>query len=301
MAIQAATRRVATFSGLGAILLWAVLALFTAGTGAIPPFQLTAMTFCIAFLAALLKWIMTGTDLRRLLKLPRAVWLLGVGGLFGYHFFYFLALKNAPPAEASLIAYLWPLLIILFSALLPGERFHWFHIAGGGLSLLGAGLLISKGEGFNFAAENLTGYAAAICCAFIWSSYSVLSRRFASVSSDAIGLFCGATALLALFCHLAFEETVLPATVSTWASVLALGFGPVGVAFFLWDKGMKHGDIQLLGVLSYLSPLLSTLILLSVGVAVFSWSLLAGCLLITGGAAVGSYPVFRAFSKAGKA
>lgn len=295
VAAQKPAKALATFCGLGAILLWALLALFTASTGMIPPFQLTAMTFLIAFCAAGVKWIATRQDIRALVRLPPSLWFIGIGGLFGYHFFYFLALKNAPAAEASLIAYLWPLLIVLFSTLLPTERFHWYHIAGGFLSLAGAALLITKGAGFVLDPKYVMGYSAAICCAFIWSCYSVLSRRYANVSTDVIGLFCGATAFLAFICHLLFETAVWPASAIQWLAVLGLGLGPVGAAFFLWDRGMKQGDIQTLGVLSYLSPLLSTLILLGMGVAPFSGSLVAGCLLITGGAIVGSYRVFRDF------
>ncbi|MCR9214133.1 MAG: EamA family transporter [Proteobacteria bacterium] len=283
------SRRLATLCGLGAILLWALLALFTANTESFPPFQLTAMTFAIAFLAALLKWLISGPNVLTLARLPIAVWALGVCGLFGYHAFYFLALKNAPAAEASLIAYLWPLLIILFSTLLPTEKLHWYHVAGGVISLAGAALLISGGKGFHIEASYAFGYGAAILCAFIWSGYSVLSRRFADVPTDVIGLFCGVTALLGLLVHLVIEETVWPQSLIQWLAVLALGLGPVGAAFFLWDRGMKHGDIQLLGVLSYLSPLLSTIILVALGIAALSTSLVVGCLLITLGAIVGSF------------
>jgi len=282
-------KSLATLAGLGAILLWALLALLTANTEAIPPFQLTAMTFFIAFVCAAAKWLVTGQNIGALVRQPVAVWALGVCGLFGYHFFYFLALKNAPAAEASLIAYLWPLLIILFSTLLPDERLHWYHILGGLLSLGGAGLLISKGEKVDIEPEYLLGYGAAILCAFIWSGYSVLSRKFSNISTDVIGLFCGVTALLGLIAHLVFEQTIWPQSIIQWLAVVGLGLGPVGAAFFLWDRGMKHGDIQTLGVLSYLSPLLSTLILVAMGVASLSWSLTAGCLLITFGALVGSF------------
>ncbi|GLQ05299.1 aromatic amino acid exporter YddG [Sneathiella chinensis] len=287
------SRPLATGAGLSAILLWALLALFTVYTGQIPPFQLTAMTFFVAFCLALAKWLVKGDNIGALFRLPGRLWMLGVGGLFGYHFFYFMALKNAPAAEAGLIAYLWPLLIVLFSTLLPNERLRSFHVLGALLSLIGAGVLVTKGQGVAFDSRYGLGYGAALVCAFIWSGYSVLSRRFSHVSTDVIGIFCGVTSVLALICHLAFEQTLWPSGLVEWLAVLGLGIGPVGAAFFLWDVGVKHGDIQGLGVLSYLSPLLSTLLLVGMGAAVFSWSLVAGCLLITLGAAVGSLNIFR--------
>ncbi|WP_206378166.1 DMT family transporter [Sneathiella limimaris] len=287
------SRPTATLLGLCAILLWALLALFTVYTDTIPPFQLTAMSFGIAFGFVLVKWIVKKDRIRDFILLPPKLWLLGVCGLFGYHFFYFLALKSAPPADAGLIAYLWPLFIVLFSTLLPGERLYWFHVVGAVISLLGAGLLITKGEKLDIDPAYMKGYIAAFACAFIWSGYSVLSRRFAAVSTDVIGTFCGVTAVLSLGCHLAFEQTVLPSGFMPWLAVLGLGLGPVGAAFFMWDVGVKHGDIQGLGVLSYLSPLLSTLLLILLGGSEMTWPLVVGCLLISVGAAIGSINIFR--------
>jgi len=292
--INGISRKRATGFGFIAILLWALLALFTVYTGDIPPFQLTAMSFGLAFVFALIKWRVAGDNIKAFLNVPPAVWVLGVGGLFGYHFFYFLALKSAPAAEAGLIAYLWPLLIVLFSALLPGERLRWFHVAGALVSLAGAGILITKGSGFSLNPDYMTGYLAALVCAFIWSGYSVLSRRYADISTNVIGVFCGATAVLALIFHLVFEQTVLPTDVTVWLAVVGLGLGPVGAAFFLWDMGVKKGDIQGLGVLSYLSPLLSTILLVAVGGTSFSWTLMTGSVLITLGAAIGSVQLFAA-------
>lgn len=276
-----------------AILLWALLALFTVYTGTIPPFQLTAMSFSIAFILIAVKWLYCKDNIGQFFKLDAKLWILGVGGLFGYHFFYFLALKSAPPAEAGLIAYLWPLLIVIFSAFLPKERLYWFHVVGALISLTGAGLLITKGEALNFDSTYSLGYLAAFACAFIWSGYSVLSRKFSAVSTDVVGAFCLVTALLSTLCHLYFEATVWPADIYMWLAVIGLGLGPVGGAFFLWDIGVKHGDIQGLGVLSYLSPLLSTLLLVMFSGTDFSWPLFWGCMLITAGAIVGSLRIFR--------
>ncbi|MBL4740395.1 MAG: EamA family transporter [Sneathiella sp.] len=287
------SKKTANLSGLAAILLWATLALFTIYTDGIPPFQLTAMTFFVAFSLAVLKWIIAGDKIVDFIRLPVKLWALGVCGLFGYHFFYFMALKNAPAAEAGLIAYLWPLLIVLFSAFLPGEKLRWFHAVGALISLFGAGLLITKGESLNLSEEYSQGYAAAFICAFIWSGYSVLSRKFSGVSTNVIGSFCGVTAVLAFICHLVFEQTVMPTSLGTWLAVAGLGIGPVGAAFFLWDIGVKKGDIQGLGVLSYLSPLLSTLLLVAFGATALSWSLTIGCVLITLGAILGSITLFK--------
>ena len=273
--------------------MWALLALFTAATGAVPPFQLAAMTFAIAFGLALAKWLVRDENIKAHLRQRPLVWAVGVGGLFGYHFFYFVALRNAPAVEASLIAYLWPLLIVVLSALLPGERLRWWHLAGALAGLIGAALLIIGEQDLSMGITLASGHFAAMACAFIWSGYSLMSRRLGDVPTDAVGGFCGATALLATLAHLVFEDTVWPADIVQWLAVAGLGLGPVGLAFFCWDYGVKRGHIQALGASSYAAPLLSTLILILFGFAPLTWAIALACLLITGGAILASIDLLR--------
>jgi len=282
----------ATVIGFSAVLMWATLALLTTLTGQIPPFQLVAMAFTVAFGLATVRWLAAGDSLTRRLRWPPEVWLLGVGGLFGYHFFYFMALRNAPAVDASLIAYLWPLLIVVFSAALPGERLRWWHLAGALAGLAGTALLVTGGGRVAFQSNYALGYGMAGACALTWSAYSVLSRRFAHVSMDAVGGFCGATAVLAALCHTAFEVTVWPAG-TEWLAVAGLGLGPVGAAFFTWDHGVKHGDIRVLGAAAYSAPLLSTLLLIGFGRAEATWVVAVACLLIVGGAVIASRDMLR--------
>ena len=287
--------RRATLIGATAVLMWATLALFTTLSGAVPPFQLAAMAFAVAFLISLVFWKARGTDVASLLRQPVPVWLLGVGGLFGYHFFYFMALRNAPAVEAGLIAYLWPLLIVLFSALLPGERLRWWHMAGALAGLSGTAVLVTGGNlaDFAFQADYALGYMMAGLCALTWSGYSVLSRRVAHVPTDMIGVFCGVTAILALMAHMTFEVTVWPQGTVQWLATLALGLGPVGAAFFTWDVGVKHGDIRVLGALSYAAPLLSTMLLIVFGAGDLTAAVAWGAVLITGGAVLASKDMLK--------
>ena len=283
----------ATLVGFLAVLMWSLLALFTAASGNVPPFQLAAMSFAIAAAAgAGSRLVRPGA--RRRPQAPAGAWLLGVAGLFGYHFFYFTALKSAPPVEAGLINYLWPLLIVLLAASLPGERLGWHHVAGALLGLSGTVLIVTGGEGLAVRADYMPGYAAALAAAVIWAVYSVMSRRFSAVPSDAVAGFCLVTALLSAACHLLVEETVWPANAVQWLAVLGLGLGPVGTAFYVWDYGIKHGDIAVLGASAYMAPLLSTVILILAGYGAASWTVAVACLAITGGAALAAKDLFLA-------
>jgi len=182
-----------------------------------------------------------------------------------------------------LIAYLWPLLIVLMSGLLPGERLRMGHVLGAVISFVGAGILILGGA-TGFDREALPGFAMAFLCALTWSGYSVLSRRLGATPTASVVVFCMATAVLSSVAHLIWEVTVWPHDALGWASVFGLGLGPVGLAFYVWDIGVKRGDIQLLGVASYGAPLLSTLILILAGIAEPHPSLLLAGVLITAGA-----------------
>ena len=287
-----AKRLTATLAGGTAVLLWALLALFTTWASGIPPFQLVSLCFTVAALIGFGVIARKGRAGWQSLRQPAGAWALGSFGLFGYHFFYFMALGNAPAVEASLIAYLWPLLIVVFSALLPGERLRWFHLTGALLGLAGAGLLVTKGQGLAFETRYGLGYLAAVACALTWSIYSVANRRFGSVPTDTVAGFCAAAALLGFISHALFETWVTP-TAPQWGAILLLGLGPVGAAFFVWDYGTKHGHIQALGALAYAAPLLSTLLLIAFGQAEATWSVALACGLIVGGALLASLELLR--------
>src|SRR5580698_11337120 len=274
--------RAATLIGLTAILMWSLLSVLTVATGKIPAFQLAAMTFLIGSLVGFLTWIGRPNAFRAL-RQPLLAWLVGVGGLFGYHALYFLALRSAPPAEAGLLNYLWPLLIVVFSSLLPGERLAPHHIIGALLGLAGTVVLFAGSSSGGFAPGQVPGLIAAFLAAFVWAAYSVMSRKLKSVPTDAVAGFCLATALLATLVHGMVEVTVWPDTPAQWLAIAALGVGPVGAAFYVWDIGMKRGDIRVLGAASYATPLLSTAFLIMAGFAKADANLAIAAALISGG------------------
>ncbi|GBE43558.1 aromatic amino acid exporter YddG [bacterium BMS3Bbin10] len=284
--------RAATCIGCIAIVLWSLLALLTTATGNVPPFLLVAFSFSIGGTLGLGYLACTPRGLRSLGEIPLGAWALGVAGLFGYHALYFLALRSAPALQANLINNLWPLLIVLFSALLPARDrtggLKWWHLAGAFLGLSGTVLIVSGGDGARAmqGEGNIPwlGYGAALAAALVWSGYSVANRRFTTVPSTSVAGFCVATALLAVGAHLAFEETIWPAGPVEWAAVAGLGLGPVGAAFYVWDHGVKHGDLRVLGAAAYAIPVLSTLALVAFGQSTAGPALWAACILITAGA-----------------
>ncbi len=279
------TSRTATATGSIAILLWSTLALFTAMSGRVPSFQLVGMTFVIGGVLVLAIAAMRGR--LHLARPTPASFLLGLYGPFGDTALYYAAVKTAPAAEANLIHYLWPLLIVLFAALLPGGGLKARHLVGALTGLVATALLISGSLGSGAGIQ--LGHVLAALGAFVWASYSVLSRRFAGVPSESLAITMLGCAIPAFACHFAFETTLWTPSAVEWGGVLGLGLGSIGLAFICWDIGMKKGDVAFLGVASYAAPVLSTVILVIAGYAPASWLLALSCVLIVVGALVASF------------
>ena len=260
-----------------AILMWSTLAALGYALAHLPPFLLTGIALAIGSVPGLLHY--------RRWRVPRATLALGVGGLFGFHFLLFVALRLAPPVEANLVNYLWPLLIVVLTPLvLPGWRLHARHVVAAVVGFVGAAIAIGAAP-LAVDARSLLGFALAAGSAIVWAGYSLLARRVAPFSSWAIGGFALASSLLALACHLAFEERTSIAA-RDWPMLAVLGLGPMGSAFYLWDIAMKRGDPRVVGVLAYATPLLSTLVLVATTGREWSPALAVSALLIAGSALV---------------
>jgi drug/metabolite transporter (DMT)-like permease len=267
----------ATWLALGAIALWATLASLGVALAHVPPFLLTGLALVVGSIPS---W-----PLARQWRVPATTLLLGVYGLFGFHFLLFIALRHAPPVEANLVNYLWPLLIVVLApCLLPGMAVRPVHVGAAAVGFLGATLAILGGR--QVSAGFAWGYVPAFGSAFIWASYSLLTRRAPHFPTAAVGLFGLVSGVLALLCHAAFEPPAALAGRDVLLIVVT-GLGPLGAAFYLWDAALKRGDPRRLGILSYLTPLASTVLLVvTTGRPLTAW-IAAAAVLIVGAAAVG--------------
>lgn len=276
--------RSSLFAALGAIALWATLATLGVSLRHVPPFLLTGTSLLIGSLIAL-PWIWRG---RAALRLPLRTLGLGVYGLFGYHFLLFLALRSAPPVEANLVNYLWPLLmVVLPPVLLVGVPLRAVHVVAALLGFAGAALAIVGGA-VSTSASWHSGYALAAASAFVWASYSLWCQRVAPFPTAAVGVFALVSGLLSLACHAVLEPSVV-LTAQDWWLLAAMGLGPLGAAFFLWDIALKTGDVRQIGVLSYITPLLSTALLMLVSGRALTWNIVGAAVLILGAAFLGIF------------
>ena len=275
-----------TVAALGAIALWATLAALGLSLRHVPPFLLTGVALVIGSLIAL-PWIWRA---RAGLRLPWRTLALGVYGLFGFHFLLFLALRSAPPVEANLVNYLWPLLmVVLAPVLLVNVPLRAVHVVAALLGFAGAALAIVGGSGgISGSGGWHNGYALAMASAFVWASYSLWCQRVAPFPTAAIGLFALLSGLLSLACHAAMEPSVVLSSQDWWL-LAAMGLGPLGAAFFLWDIALKSGDVRQIGILSYITPLASTALLMLVSGRALTWNIAGAAVLILGAAFLGVF------------
>ena len=266
----------ANLYALAAICFWASLATLGVSLKHVPPFLLTGVALCVG---SVLAWPSVIRNRQLWQSSPRTLG-LGVFTLFGYHFFLFIGLRLASAVEVNLVNYLWPLLIVVLAPLyLPGLRLRGVHVLAAGIGFIGAALAILGDRQVEIATIGPApwgarlGYLLALGSALIWANYSLQTKRLElsgkGFATAAIGLFGLVSGLLSLLCHWALEPSVTLST-DDWLLLLLLGLGPLGAAFFLWDKALKLGDVRHIGILSYLTPLASTLMLMQVTV-IFSF------------------------------
>ena len=273
------TRIPASIFALGAIALWTTLAALAVSLKSVPPFLLVGIPLLLTGLGTAPTW--------RAWRVPPATLLVGVYGLFGFHLLLFTALKLAPPVEANLVNYLWPLLIVLLAPLfLPGERLGLRHVLGALLGFGGAALVITGGH-WTLSAQYWQGYLLAFGAAVIWSTYSLLTKRLPPFPTAAVGAFCLLSGLLSLACHALFEPRYMPSA-AEWLRIALLALGPLGAAYFLWDAAMKRGQARTIGSLAFLTPLGSTLVLIASGMGQLTWTVAAAAVMIVAGAVLGA-------------
>lgn len=270
---------------LAAIALWGSLAPLGVKLAHVPPFLLTGLGLLVGSVIAL---PLARFRLTRW-KVPMPTFMVGIYGLFGFHFLLFMALRHAPAVEANLINYLWPLgMVVMAPLFLKDVSLHLRHglaaligFGGAAIAILGRGGPVSAVGGFH------AGYVMALASAFVWATYSLLTRRLPTFPTAAVGGFAGASGLLSLLCHALLEPSI-SLSERDMLLIAALGLGPLGAAFFLWDAAIKLGDPRRIGLLAFATPIWSTVLLLITTGQPLQWNVAIAAMLVVGAAFWGS-------------
>lgn len=279
-----------TYFGVAALTMWAIEPLLISEVQRLPIFELLSIIFASSFLITAFR-LTINKSWKTIRRQPLTIWVAGILGVCGSDFAYIHGAQHAPIAHVDLIDYLWPCVAIVLVGLLPREKFSWKHVLGACLGLSGIYFLISSdGALSDISSEYIFGYVLALVGAILWGGYSVFSRYFTKVPTEMIGMYCGIGAIISFFLHLRFEDFFVP-TAQELSLAILTGITGAGIAYQLWDYGVKFGNIFLLSILVYAARLSGMAFLILFGKEPLSSNLVLSCIVTTLGLIISSIDI----------
>jgi drug/metabolite transporter (DMT)-like permease len=263
------------------LLLWSFSAVCAAVLKTLPSFQVLTITFFCGFLYCAIRIMLTKKW--RELKQPWYVWAIGILGIGGQQILYIFSFKYAPPIQADLIIYTWPIMVVLLLQFIKKLKNFRRALLSTFLGFCGVVLLFlsDPSDIGEINSGVLLGYGMAFMCAVFWSLYTVLSKNF-KCPSEIVGFYGLYSAVICGILHFSLEETVMPSFVE-WIVLAVMGVCITGLSYYLWDKGIKKGNFQLLSILSYTNPILSITWLAVFGLGeVHLITLVSACMIMIG-------------------
>jgi len=276
----------ATLIGSSSIFLWALWPSLAVFAAPIPTFQTLAAGMAVGFLCLAALRVVRGERLAGMLPPSAGLLIAGVVGILGTNAFNFIAITRISPAQASVIAYLWPMMALLLAGAFGLKRLRLRHAVAVALGFAGAVLVIDP---FGETAFDIIGIGCALLAGLSWAGYTTYRMVDDRGPSDAVGIYSLIAAAVCLAAHTQIEQTQALSVIQLVA-ILGLGIAPMGLANAVWDYGVARGDARKLAILAYGTPLAATLLLAIFGLAPVTPLLVAGALLIVAGAAIGTWP-----------
>lgn len=276
-----------TMVGFFAVLSWSIAAPIIVYASDVNSYLFIVVEEFTGFLIFLAYWLHRRINPMALIR-QAPVWYVpaGVFGISLHGVLWVVALQNAPPLEATLIIYTWPLMVVVFTALALRRPLRWVHGLGALLGLAGIVVLLSGGGAVFGGLVLVPGHFYAVGCALAWSLFSAASARYEGIDSSITGiiLLCGSALCLPLWIFSG-------APGASWQSlaVVAVSAVATSLGYGLWSYGMQHGNAQLIGIASFMTPVLASLYLVILGQAAFSLSILLALILVMLGIAAARY------------
>jgi len=268
----------ATFVGYGSIILWSLSGILTAAVSGVPTFEVLTIAFGISFLLSSLGWSFWGSY--KNLKRPLYTWILGVIGIFGSEAFYVAAFKYAPAAHVDLINSLWPILVVICSIFIPNEKFVARYLVASIIGFFGVYFIIFGNQPWvSIGLSHSLGYLLALVGACFACLYTLTSHRYCDTTIETTTVYAAACTIFSWILHFKFEQTIAPTSME-WMTMIVMGLLTQGLAYILWNHGVRYGNYRLLSILSYSSPIISILLLIIFGFADFTLELLVASILM---------------------
>ena len=269
----------ATLVGLTGPIAWSLIPLLTYYIKHIDPVLVMSVVFLMFFAIDLLRQIISRSVINPL-KQPLNFYVVGIIGIFGFHIFYFSALRLAPIMPVFLIVNTTSICIIIYSKILHNIEIRPNHILAFLINFSAICLIAVSKASEEFSMHHLIGYGMAFLAANCWAFYSVKNRDFdAPISATSyVILFSG---ILSLVAYEVFSDFTL-INISNYDLIflLVLALWPVGYSLYFWVYGVRHGDIRVLAAMALINPVLGSMWLIIAGIEEFSWIVLISLILI---------------------
>ena len=280
---------------MGAILCWASLPAATgSGLVGLSTEELMFYSFTSAAVFLYVQDILLTRSFSLFIPSPKAM-LLGVWGIFIYHYVYYMALSRAPMAEGAILATTWSFWIVVFSSVILFKKLKLSIMITALMGMVGAGLVIASGKDLSFNADYMQGYLLALACGLIWSSFSV-ALSHVKIRKEPMTIFTIIAALLSALLYLFTMPHEVPSLRSLLTAVY-IGCIPLGLSFFLWNRAVTKGNMVIIGFLSYLTPPLSVLMVALVHGKTVSSQVLVGMGVIIAASIGGRFSLSKTGTK----
>ncbi len=256
----------ATWLGCVAIFLWAIDTVINVKLARIPVAEVLGMAWGLCFLLYAL--VLSYRKEWHKVEQNPLMWLIGSLGICAAHCLMVAALRYGPSEQIITIGAMWPIFVVIIGGwLLQKQRLSLLTVIGVLIGFFGVFIVITDGkllEGFHLV--YVKGYVLALLSAFLWTAYVILTRKFAHLSSEMIGMYLGVGALFALAYHFAVDDFVKP-NLEEGLLIAIKGCVTLAASYFCWDYGIKRGNFALLNTLAYFNPILSISFLMLSGLA----------------------------------
>ena len=263
---------------MGAILCWASLPAATgSGLAELSTEELMFFSFTSAAVFLYVQDILLTRSFTLFIPAPKAL-LLGVWGIFIYHYVYYMALSRAPLAEGAILATTWSFWIVVFSSVILFKKLKISIMITALVGMVGAGLVIASGKDLSFDSDYMLGYLLALACGLIWSSFSV-ALGHVRITKEPMTAFTIVAAILSTLLYILTMPHEMPSAKALSAAIY-LGCIPLGLSFFLWNRAVTKGNMVIIGFLSYLTPPLSVLMVALIHGEAVSSQVLVGMAVI---------------------
>lgn len=266
----------------GAVVLWATWPALAAASAPTPPFLVFGLAAGVGFALSLLLAHARGEAKAMLRTPPRAV-LTVVLGLLGHNVLFLYAVPRIGASEANVIAYLWPVMVVVLISMSLGERLRavqWI-----GMAAAFAGVAVAIGPSFARGPDPI-GITLALLSGLAFAVMSAVRSR-GREERDVIGPSMGVIAGVTLCGHVLFEDRAALSLVQVLV-IAGIGIAPVTLANALWDRATRLGQAALISGVAYATPIVALGILAALGLSAVTLPLLVGAGFVVGGAVLAS-------------